>query len=438
MAFLQDCASSSHAEFNFILMLLSILAALDRLSSLLFRFAEVGVIMAMSRYAFIFTGLAIFSMFFGAGNVVFPLELGQGASEGVLIAIAGLFFTGILLPLAGLMSMILFNGNYYEFFSRIGRWPGLFLIFLIMALIGPFAGIPRTITLSYSTLALTWTEVPAWLFNLGFSVLVMLLAYRRDAVLGILGKVLTPFLLACLAWTVIDGAMTPALTTPLTTGHVPSKHLFDGFVAGYNTMDMLAGLFFSTVVLAGLHARMITQTPHLLDDNRVFVRHLLQGSAVAALLLLAVYGGFSFIAAKHAGILNGVPADELLGRLALHLLGDQAGFMANGVVAIACLTTAVSLTAVFSEFLSRHFFKNPDKMYKPFVVLTAGVGFAMSLLGFMGIIRLIFPLIVLCYPLLIVLAFCNIFYKLFGFKIVKVPVYVTLLLTAVWMYTTAG
>lgn len=393
--------------------------------------------MGMSRYAFVFTGLAIFSMFFGAGNVVFPLALGQGAGEGVFIAVTGLFFTGILLPLAGLIAMILFNGNYYDFFGRIGRWPGLFMIFLIMALIGPFAGIPRTITLSYSTLALTWVDFPAWVFNLGFSILVLLLAYRRDAVLGILGKVLTPLLLGFLAWTVFDGIWTPAMITAPTL-QAPSEHLFNGFAAGYNTMDMLAGLFFSTVVLAGLHARVVTQSPDLIDKNRVILTHLLKASAVAAVILFAVYGGFCYIAAKHAAVLDGVPADELLGRLALHLLGSHAGLMANGVVAIACLTTAVSLTAVFSEFLSRHFCQDPDKLYKPFVILTALVAFAMSLLGFMGIIRLIFPFIVLCYPLLIVLAFCNIGYKLFNFKIVKIPTYSTLLLTAVWMYTYAG
>ncbi len=390
--------------------------------------------MTLSRYAFVFTGLAIFSMFFGAGNVVFPLALGQGSGHGVPWAVLGLFFTGILLPLAGLIAMILFNGNYYTFFERIGRWPGLFIIFLIMALIGPFAGIPRTITLSHSTLALTWMDLPAWGFNLAFTAVAFVLAYRRDAVLGILGKILTPALLSFLAWTVIDGMMTPA-ALPVVEAKTNMQYLFDGFVAGYNTMDMLAGLFFSTVVLAGLHAKLILQRKDLVENNQQILRHLLLASTVAAALLFTVYGGFCFIAAKHAGVLAGVPADELLGTLALHLLGKESGLMANGVVVIACLTTAVSLIAVFSEFLSRHFFKDPDKMYKPFVVMTALIAYGMSLLGFMQIILLIFPLIALCYPLLIVLAFCNIGFKLFGFKMVKVPVYTTLILTALWMYT---
>ena len=218
-----------------------------------------------------------------------------------------------------------------------------------------------------------------------------MLAYRRDAVLGILGKVLTPLLLGFLAWTVLDGLMTPAASV-LSNDKTSAQHLFDGFVAGYNTMDMLAGLFFSTVVLAGLHAKFKTHTTDIIEKNKTILNHLLKGAAVAAGLLFAVYGGFCYIAAKHTAVLAGVPADELLGRLALHLLGNETGLMANGVVAIACLTTAVSLTAVFSEFLSRHFFNDPDKMYKPFVILTAVVGFSMSLLGFMEIIRLIFPL----------------------------------------------
>ncbi len=390
--------------------------------------------MPLSRYAFVFTGLAIFSMFFGAGNVVFPLALGQESAGGVGWAVIGLFFTGILLPLAGLIAMILFNGNYYTFFGRMGRWAGILVIFLIMALIGPFAGIPRTVTLSYSTIALSWPSLPAWGFNLAFTLVALGIAYRRHAVLNILGKVLTPILLIFLAWTVLSGIMTPA-TTSIVTTQGSLDHLFEGFVAGYNTMDMLAGLFFSTVVLAGLHAKLLMGKTDNAEDHKKLLRHLLQSAGVAAILLCSVYGGFCYIAAKHATILAGVPADKLLGHLALHLLGEKQGLMANGVVVSACLTTAVSLIAVFSEFLSRHFFNDPDKMYKPFAILTAVVAFSMSLLGFMRIIYLIFPLIALCYPFLIVLAFCNIAYKLFGFKMVKKPVYITLLLTTLWMYT---
>jgi len=88
------------------------------------------------------TGFAMFSMFFGAGNVVFPLELGLGAQSQNIWAIAGLLITAVGVPFIGLISMTLFNGNYHHFFERIGKVPGFIVAALIMGLIGPFGALP--------------------------------------------------------------------------------------------------------------------------------------------------------------------------------------------------------------------------------------------------------------------------------------------------------
>jgi LIVCS family branched-chain amino acid:cation transporter len=387
--------------------------------------------MSSQRLSFILTGFAIFAMFFGAGNVVFPLAIGQFAGTDVDFAVLGLLLTGILLPLSGLVAMILFNSDYYEFFYRLGKWPGLFLILMILALIGPFAGIPRTITLSYSTLSLTWVKLPEWQFYTAFCVVTLLLAYRRDAILTILGKFLTPILLFCLAAVITKGVFTaPVAAIDPNTTHI--QMFVSGFITGYNTMDLLAALFFSTVVLAGLHAK-LSDDQGKVEHNQI-LKYLLKACAVAGLLLLVVYGGFCLIAAKHAFSLQGIPADELLGALSLNMLGDYAGPLANGVVSIACLTTAVTLTSVFAEFLSHHFYGDADKMYKPFVIVTVLTAFAMSFLGFVRIIELIFPIIAACYPMLVVLAFCNIAYKLWGFQWVKLPVLVSFLATVLIQY----
>ncbi len=169
-------------------------------------------------------------------------------------------------------------------------------------------------------------------------------------------------------------------------------------------------------------------------EHHTLIVYLLKSSLIAGLLLLVVYGGFCFIAAKHAVALQGVPADELIGILSLNMLGTYAGPIANGVVSIACLTTAVTLTSVFAEFLSHHFFHDEDKMYKPFVGLTVLIAFGMSFLGFVRIVEIIFPIIAACYPPLIMLAFCNIAYKLFGFQWVKVPVLLTFIGTLGVLY----
>lgn len=384
-----------------------------------------------SRLSFVYTGLAIFAMFFGAGNVVFPLNIGQMSAGNVYFAIAGLTLTGIIIPLMGLISMISFNGDYYAFFNRLGKIPGLICILLIMGLIGPFGGMPRTITLAYSTFEMTAFNTPFWLFNLVFCALIALLAYRRDAVLTILGKILTPLLLAFLAMTIIVGFITPG--NELKMAHESALAMFNyGFLTGYNTMDMLAALFFSTVVLAGLHAKLADGDNPV--EHRTLITHLLKAILVAGVLMFLVYGGFCLVAARHAYALQGIPADELLGTLTINMLGNHAGLLANGVVTIACLTTAVTLASVFAEFLSHLIYNDPDKMYKPFVLVTTLMAFCVSFIGFMKIVMLIYPFIAVAYPFLIVLAILNLAHRMFGLQTVKIPVLITLIVTLWFMY----
>src|SRR5947209_4364111 len=112
------------------------------------------------------TGLAMFSMFFGAGNVVFPLALGQFAKDQNIYAILGLLITAVGVPFLGLLAMTLFNGNYTHFFERIGKVPGFLVALGIMGLIGPFGAIPRCIALSYSTIRMYMPDTSLVLFSL--------------------------------------------------------------------------------------------------------------------------------------------------------------------------------------------------------------------------------------------------------------------------------
>src|SRR5688572_6620310 len=111
------------------------------------------------------TGLAMFSMFFGAGNVVFPLAIGQYAQDKNIFAIIGLLITAVGVPFLGLISMTLFDGDYRRFFARMGKIPGFLSALVIMGLIGPFGALPRCIALSYSTVSTYIPGVSLSLFS---------------------------------------------------------------------------------------------------------------------------------------------------------------------------------------------------------------------------------------------------------------------------------
>ena len=144
-------------------------------------------------------GFAMFSMFFGSGNLVFPLMLGTQTLQHSFSALGGFFITAVIVPFLGLIAMIAFNGDRERFFGTLGKGTGFVLTFLILALIGPFAVIPRCITVAYGGLQLIWPHLSFVGFSAFFCILTGVLIWHPNKVVGIIGLVLTPLKLGGIA-----------------------------------------------------------------------------------------------------------------------------------------------------------------------------------------------------------------------------------------------
>ncbi|HXF29491.1 MAG TPA: branched-chain amino acid transport system II carrier protein, partial [Chlamydiales bacterium] len=367
------------------------------------------------RLQIISVGFAMFSMFFGAGNVVFPLIVGTLAQDRALYALLGLVITAVGVPFLGLFGMTLFEGDYRAFFARLGKWPGFLIILVIMGLIGPFGAIPRCITLSYSTVKLFFGETPLLIFSVVSCVLIFLLTVKKSRITDVLGYILTPLLLVSLAVIIIKGAL---IHPEPSTGEMESnmQSFLNGLLYGYHTMDLLGAFFFCAVVIDALKA--------LGKSHRSIHHNTYLASTVGAGLLAAVYVGMCFVAAMHSMDLTEVPADQLLGKLALSVLGPYAGVITCTAVALACLTTAIALSAVFAEFVHNDIVQ--DRLnYEWSLAATLVVTFVISTLEFNGILLFLAPIVQVIYPALVMLCIVNIAYKLWGFKYVKLPVALT-------------
>jgi len=387
-----------------------------------------------SKSTVIAAGFAMFSMFFGAGNVIFPLAVGSAAKGQNFYAIAGLLISAVGIPLLGLISMTLFNGNYKHYFERIGKVPGFLLALFIMGLIGPFGAMPRLITVSHSTFSMYWPGVPFTLFSLISCALVFLLTFKKNSLVDILGYYLTPALLVALVIIIVKGLVSaPAMPA---TDFDPQTLFYDGLVTGYEMMDLLATFFFSSIVLQCLEATEIAEGHTKNFRNVIFLT--LKASLIGMGLLAVIYIGFSYVAAFHSDVLVGLGREHLLGAIALHILGPYAGIVAIMAVSLACLTTAIALAAVFSEFL--HNDLTQGKLpYIPSLVITLIVCYFVSTLGFSGIARFLEPILVVCYPALIVLTIFNIGHKLSHVKMVKTPFAIaTVASLANYLYLTYG
>jgi len=375
------------------------------------------------RSLIIATGLAMFSMFFGAGNVVFPLALGQIAQDKNLFAIIGMLITAVGVPFAGFIAMTLFDGDYKRFFSRIGNVPGFLVAAIIMGLIGPFGATPRCIALSYSTAKAFLPSIPLPLFSAIACVIIWLFTFRRNTIIDSLGYVLTPLLLISLGIIIVVGLSTHSGTSPL-ADHNNLSVFLKGLNDGFQTMDLLGAFFFSSVAITGLKSALSKRE----STHRQLVTTTLLASSIGASLLALVYVGFSYVAAFHSNAIQNIPSDELISMIAIHILGPKAAIVACLAVSLACLTTAIALASVFAEFIHKDLSFNKIG-YGPSLIITLVITYFVSTLNFTGIAAFLLPVLQICYPALIALTILNILYALYHFKPVKIPVLVVFLAT---------
>lgn len=370
------------------------------------------------------TGFAIFSMFFGAGNVIYPLALGQETLSQNGFAITGMLITAVGVPFIGLLAMTLFNGNYSHFFERIGKVPGFIVTALIISLMGPFGAMPRLLTVSYATFSMYWDVMSLPVFCILSTLIIFAFTFRKSKIIDVLGYVLTPVLLVSLLVVIIKGVFFGSSS--------PESHLtssdafFKGALKGYQTMDILAGLFFSSIVLACLEGVDQHEESHKNQRNTIFMT--LKAGVVGLSLLALTYIGFSYVASYNSEFIANVTTDRILGTLALELLGPYGGIIAITAVALACLTTAIALAAVFSEFLHYDIFRKKVG-YLPSLVITLVLNCVIAIQGFESIAAFLTPILIVLYPSLIVLSLLNIGHKLFHWETVKVPVIVTFALS---------
>lgn len=370
------------------------------------------------------TGFATFSMFFGAGNVVFPLGIGQYAQDKNFFSILGLLLTAVGVPLLGLISMILFHGDYKKFFQRIGEVPGYLFSLFIMIIIGPFGASPRTIALSHATFDFFFPGISLWLFSFLACCVVYIFTVRPSKIVDILGKVLTPFLLISLLIIIFIGLY--KAPDHIINNADPSIMVFlKGLYEGYQTMDLLATPFFASIIIVCLKQYIEPSEQH---NHKRIIFLALKASLIALFLLAAIYIGFSYVAAYHSEILASVKQEQMISFVALQTLGIYGGLVTCTAVALACLTTAIALSAVFAEFLRKDVC-NEKISYELSLFFTMVVTFFVSTLNFTGIVNMLTPVLQVLYPVLIVLCLVNIFYKTHHFQPVKWPVYTTLALS---------
>lgn len=367
----------------------------------------------LSGRAYIAIGLMLFALFFGAGNLIFPASLGQQAGAMTPYAVIGFILTGVGLPLLGILAVAQTGvRNVEELSGRVHPLYGLIYSVILYLIIGPIFATPRTGTVSYEIALRPFLgdTPPVWaepIFLVAFFAISLFIAIRPSKLVDRIGKVLTPILLLVILILIVASLLHPlggygqAIDKYATVGAAVGN----GFLDGYNTMDALASLVFSVLVvdfvkLAG------AKTPGEITGSTM------KAGGVAALGLAFVYifvANLGATSVEALGILDtGAP---VLAKSADILLGSAGAIILAVIVLLACFTTSIGLITCCAQYFSGLYSKISYQMY---AFIMALVSLGISMYGLKTIILAAIPLLMLIYPITIVLIFLAIGNGLFG------------------------
>lgn len=357
--------------------------------------------MVSKNHSVFIIGLALFSMFFGSGNLIFPLYVGELAQQHSLSGILGFGLTGVLVPFLGIVAMVVYEGDYTRFFSLLGKSLGFAVTLILLTVWIPLGSGPRCVILAFSSLSsqANIPMPPLWLFSIVYSFFVYMVVQKKSRIIDILGKVLTPLLLLCIGILVFQGKSAAPEIAPMAKLS-PQGVFFMGLQEGYNTMDLIASFFFSASVIRILKEGNSSRSQALLKT--------LKSCMVGICVLATVYIALISVASQHAQILIGVPKDQLLAFLARHIMGEQMSLIAVTAIVLACFTTSVALLLVYTDFLSKQVFQGPGSSTRS-MATTLLITFVMSIFGLEGVTFLTQPILSVFYPSLIILIGINLF-----------------------------
>ncbi|MBA3602109.1 MAG: branched-chain amino acid transport system II carrier protein [Parachlamydiaceae bacterium] len=358
----------------------------------------------MNRNALIIsTGFALFSMFFGAGNMVFPIQLGQETAGNHLVAASGIMLTGVLVPFMGVFGMLLYGGSLQNFFSYFGK-KGIFLFSLLaLALMGPFGVVARCLIVSHGALKLLFPFITLPMSSLLLCVIVYILAINQGKIISLLGSIVTPFLIVSISFIAIMGLWN--IEAPPATQLASWDALKTGFFQGYKTMDLLAGFFFSQFTISHLRKKLIDKGQ---EDQltSIFSRSLLIGIG----LMFAFYFTMVVLGAHYAPLLVGQQPQSMLGIIAIASIGSLATPFVCLALILACITSAIVLSTLFAEFLRKDICQN-KLGHRTSILITVAISFGISNLDFNGISKFLGPVVEMIYPVLIILTLFNLVVK---------------------------
>ena len=356
----------------------------------------------LTKKEYLLLGSMLFGMFFGAGNLIFPVYMGQLSGANSIPAIIGFCMTGVGLPLLGIAAIgISKSEGLFDASKKVSTWFSYFFTVILYLSIGPLFAIPRTATVSFTTgitpfITAGQTQLGLFIYTLIFFALVLLFSLRPSKIMTWIGKYINSIFLVLLFCLLALSFIKPigSFTSVQPTDGYISQPFFTGLLEGYNTMDALASLAFAIVLINAI------KEFHIKDAKEI-AKITLKSGVIAVALMALIYFGLTILGAQSV-LLQGASENGgvALAILAKHYYGSVGNVLLAGIMIFACLKTAIGLVTSCAETFVEVFPKTVS--YRIYAIGFTLISFLLSNFGLDRILKYSLPALLFLYPITIV------------------------------------
>lgn len=361
------------------------------------------------------TAFALFSLFFGAGNLILPPFLGYNAGSGWVVVLLGFTLSAVVIPILAIYGHARLQGTMMDFAKKVS--PAFALVYcIIVYCISVALPAPRTASVTYEMAIEPYFQMSSWVLSSLYFILVLVFVLNRSKILDVVGKYLTPAIICILA--LIIGIGLFGDYEPMRASIFESTFT-SGILEGYQTFDAIGGVVVGGVIVISLGLK-----GGGFQENKSIITN---AGILAGIGLLVIYGGLLALGAVHSDTIEVANRTDLLNQLSLDALGGIGTRFLAVLVSLACFTTAVGIIAGTADFV-KGIFQNSQKAYTITAIVGCVLGVLMGQLDVHSIIVVAVPALMFIYPITIVLIFLNAVPKRFASKAVFRATIVTTIL----------
>ena len=349
-------------------------------------------------------GFALFAMFFGAGNLIFPTFLGLESGRSWSIGLFGFVLADVGLAILSIVAAAKCNGDVSEIFGKVGKNLSIILGAVIMICLGPLLAIPRTAATTYEMGVVPIFEgFSPVVFSIIFFSITLVLSIKPSRVIDIIGQFLTPILLITLLSLILVGIINPI--DSINIAPRVESIFAEGVIQGYQTMDALGAIALSTVIITTLSNKGY-------KGIKEKVKLTLKASIVASIGLVLVYGGLTYLGATISNQYANIPLGEisqtaLIVYITDVLIGEPGKILLSIIIGLACLTTAIGLTSATAQYFDK--VSKGKLKYKEIVIFVCVFSSIVANLGVSTIIKFSAPILSVIYPPTVALVVLTLF-----------------------------